>query len=102
VNLSEMLLIVRRLVKNHRDGGRRGATERAARASLLDFKIKLSLQAPPPTPAPSLISKGRAPTPMEGVRRALERVKVLVRRHREGGATRRARRVLARSRGQGS
>jgi hypothetical protein len=36
---------------------------------------------------------------MKGLRRALERVKVLVKKHREGGATRRARRVLARSRG---
>jgi hypothetical protein len=34
---------------------------------------------------------------MEAIRRALERVKELVRRHREGGATRRARRALARS-----
>jgi len=34
---------------------------------------------------------------MEAIRRALERVKELVRRHREGGATRRARKALARS-----
>jgi hypothetical protein len=34
---------------------------------------------------------------MEAIRRALEHVKELVRRHREGGATRRARRVLARA-----
>jgi hypothetical protein len=34
---------------------------------------------------------------MEAIRRALERVRELVKRHREGGATRRARRVLARS-----
>jgi hypothetical protein len=33
LNLSEILLIVRGLVKSHRDRGRRGATKRAARVS---------------------------------------------------------------------
>jgi hypothetical protein len=36
VNLSEALLIVKRLARRHR--GVEGATKRAARASYLDFK----------------------------------------------------------------
>ena len=94
VSLNEILLIVRGLVKSHKDRGEEGGDQaRCAHAQ----KIKFTLRAPPPTPAPSLICKGCAPTPMEAIRRALERGRELVKRHREGGATRRARRVLARS-----
>jgi hypothetical protein len=38
VNLSETLLLVRRLVKRHRDRGERGATKRAARVARSDSK----------------------------------------------------------------
>jgi hypothetical protein len=37
---------------------------------------------------------------MEAIRRALERVRELVKRHKEGGATRRAHKALARRSGQ--
>jgi len=38
VSLNEILLIVRGLVKSHRDRERRGATKRAARRARSDFK----------------------------------------------------------------